>query len=475
MNNVINTVRQTINKYSMFQNGDKIVVGVSGGPDSVCLLHVLNLLKDEYQIKLYAAHLNHQLRGQAAEQDAAYVKELCEKLQVPVYIKSVDIRQLSKERAISEEVAGREERYAFFFKIARQVGARKIAVAQNMNDQAETVLMRFIRGTGLEGLSGIKPVREDGVVRPLLETGREAIEQYCQENGLNPRLDETNLKSIYTRNKIRLDLIPYIIKEHNSGFIQTAAKTAELIREDNDFIKDFVNNMIEKQLRADSKGIYIPVTFLLNQHLAIQRRVIRKAIDILKGNTANIEYKHIEEIVQMVNGKNTGKNIGKALDLPEGLRMEIVYNDVYLFRKGDSDKKNNSFYYPLKLDQQIFIKEINMTVTAYVSAKENLKNIELNDFTKAFDYNVINEEIYIRNRLPGDKFTPLGMDGTKKLKDFFIDLKVPRNKRDKVPIVATDKDILWVVGYRINDKYKCTNKTADVLIIQFSGGDTNVE
>ncbi|MDK2811100.1 MAG: tRNA(Ile)-lysidine synthase [Petroclostridium sp.] len=475
MNNVINTVRQTINKYSMFQNGDKIVVGVSGGPDSVCLLHVLNLLKDEYQIKLYAAHLNHQLRGQAAEQDAAYVKELCEKLQVPVYIKSVDIRQLSKERAISEEVAGREERYAFFFKIARQVGARKIAVAQNMNDQAETVLMRFIRGTGLEGLSGIKPVREDGVVRPLLETDREAIEQYCQENGLNPRLDETNLKSIYTRNKIRLDLIPYIIKEHNSGFIQTAAKTAELIREDNDFIKDFVNNMIEKQLRADSKGIYIPVTFLLNQHLAIQRRVIRKAIDILKGNTANIEYKHIEEIVQMVNGKNTGKNIGKALDLPEGLRMEIVYNDVYLFRKGDSDKKNNSFYYPLKLDQQIFIKEINMTVTAYVSAKENLKNIELNDFTKAFDYNVINEEIYIRNRLPGDKFTPLGMDGTKKLKDFFIDLKVPRNKRDKVPIVATDKDILWVVGYRINDKYKCTNKTADVLIIQFSGGDTNVE
>ncbi|MBZ4646738.1 MAG: tilS [Clostridia bacterium] len=459
----------------MFQNGDKIVVGVSGGPDSVCLLHVLNLLKDEYQIKLYAAHLNHQLRGQAAEQDAAYVKELCEKLQVPVYIKSVDIRQLSKERAISEEVAGREERYAFFFKIARQVGARKIAVAQNMNDQAETVLMRFIRGTGLEGLSGIKPVREDGVVRPLLETDREAIEQYCQENGLNPRLDETNLKSIYTRNKIRLDLIPYIIKEHNSGFIQTAAKTAELIREDNDFIKDFVNNMIEKQLRADSKGIYIPVTFLLNQHLAIQRRVIRKAIDILKGNTANIEYKHIEEIVQMVNGKNTGKNIGKALDLPEGLRMEIVYNDVYLFRKGDSDKKNNSFYYPLKLDQQIFIKEINMTVTAYVSAKENLKNIELNDFTKAFDYNVINEEIYIRNRLPGDKFTPLGMDGTKKLKDFFIDLKVPRNKRDKVPIVATDKDILWVVGYRINDKYKCTNKTADVLIIQFSGGDTNVE
>jgi tRNA(Ile)-lysidine synthase len=469
VDNVINTVRETIDKYNMFNPGDGVVVGVSGGPDSVCLLHVLHKLKDAYRIQLYGAHVNHQLRGQAAEQDALYVQELCNRLQIPVFITSINIKQISQEQSVSEEVAGRQQRYAFFFRIAKRVGANKIAVAQNMNDQAETLMMRFIRGTGLEGLSGIHPVRKDGVVRPLLEVKRKWIEQYCKENHLNPRLDETNLQAIYTRNKIRIHLIPQIIKEHNANFIQTAANTADLIREDHDFIEDYVNSIIGKQLKKDAKGLFIPSSFLLKEHVAIQRRMVRKVIEIFKGNTMNIEYKHIEEILQMARQGCTGT----AIDLPGDLRVEIIYDHIHLLNSTAVGKKTEKIFYPLKLNEQIFISELNSTVTARIIEKDDLASIELNNFTKAFDYNVINEEIYIRNRLPGDKFTPLGMKGTKKLKDFFIDLKIPKYKRDEIPIVATKTDILWVVGYRINEKYKCTHNTKKILIVKFSGGITN--
>ncbi|NLY43777.1 MAG: tRNA lysidine(34) synthetase TilS [Clostridiaceae bacterium] len=465
MERVIDTVRNTILKYNMFEKGDGVVVGVSGGPDSVCLLHVLHRLAHEFSLRLYAAHVNHCLRGDEAYRDADYVREFCSTLSIPLFIKEVDIRLISKQKSISEEVAGRKERYKFFFEVAQRVNASKIAVAHNRDDQAETLLMRLLRGTGLEGLAGIPPVREDGVVRPLLETEREQVEQYCSDNHLNPRIDHTNQQSIYTRNKIRLELIPYLKREYNPSFIKTAAQTADLLREDISFMNSYVENIMKGQVKVKGGEVSIPVDFLLSQHTAIQRRVLRKAVFLLKGDIVNIEYKHIESILQMIREKGTGK----MLDLPAGLRICQAYGYIYLFSKNNME--STPFNYPLIINGETYIRELGMKVVTWVVEKEELKKIKLDRFTKAFDYNVINKEIYIRNRVAGDRFSPYGMKGTKKLKDFFIDMKIPITERDKIPLVTAGEEIIWVVGYRTGNGYRITDATTRVLIIKFVGGD----
>ncbi len=465
MDSVVEQVKNTIEKHNMIKSGDGVVVAVSGGADSICLLHVLNKLKKQYKLELYIAHVNHLLRGQDSDEDAHYVQEFGNRLGIPVYIKKVDIKKVSKETRVSEEVAGRQERYSFFSQIAKEVGAQRIAVAQNRNDQAETMLMRLIRGTGLDGLSGIKPVRKDGIIRPLLHVERVEIEQYCRSNKLVPRMDETNLKPIYTRNKIRLDLIPYIKKEHNPNFVQAAAITSEIIREDNDFIEQYVYEFMQQQIIKKDNAIEIPIDFFTKEHIAIRKRVLRKAIEMLKGDVYNIEYKHIEEILQMLNKKHTGL----SLDLPSDMSALIAYDKLYILKHSSQRIKN--FIYPLIMDDNNYCKEVDLTIRMSVIEVKDAKNVATSSFVKIFDYNKVKKPIYIRNRIHGDRFAPFGMQGTKKLKDFFIDLKVPRHQRDYVPLVATEDDILWVVGYRINEKYKCTDSTKKVLMVEISGGN----
>ncbi len=464
MDSVIEQVKNTIETYNMIHSGDGVLVAVSGGADSICLLHILNKLKERYNLKLYVAHVNHMLRGEASENDARYVEEFSNKLGIPVYIKKVDIQMISKKKRVSEEVAGRQERYSFFSQIAKQVGAHKIAVAQNKNDQAETMLMRLIRGTGLDGLSSIKPIRKDGIIRPLLDVERVEIEQYCSRNQLLPRMDETNLEPIYTRNKIRLDLIPYIKKEHNPNFVQAAAITSKIIREDNDFIEQYVYDIMQQQIIKIDNTIEMPIEFLMKQHIAIRKRILRKAIEMLKGNVYNIEYKHIEEILQMLNKKHTGL----SLDLPSDMGVRIAYNKLYILNH--SSKRIKKFIYPLEMDESNYCKELDIAIKMRVIEAKDVKNISTSSFVKMFDYHKVNAPIYIRNRLPGDRFVPLGMEGTKKLKDFFIDLKVPRHQRDYVPLLATADDILWVIGYRINEKFKCSSDTDKALVIEIIGG-----
>ncbi|WP_300277188.1 tRNA lysidine(34) synthetase TilS, partial [Peptacetobacter sp.] len=213
---IFNKFVETIDKHNMISDGDKIIVALSGGPDSVCLIHLLNRLKESRNLEIYAAHLNHQIRGIEAQMDAMYVSELCNKLNIPVFIKSVDVPAYCEKNGLSLEEGARKVRYEMLYEIKRRTGSNKIAVGHNMNDQAETVIMRIMRGTGLQGLRGIEYVREDGIIRPILDIERKDIEEYCTKNELDPKIDKTNLESIYTRNRIRLELIPYM-KEHFNG------------------------------------------------------------------------------------------------------------------------------------------------------------------------------------------------------------------------------------------------------------------
>jgi tRNA(Ile)-lysidine synthetase, N-terminal domain len=238
----------------MLNKGDKIIIALSGGPDSICLAHMLSKIKDIYGITLYAAHVNHCLRGQEADEDEEYARSFCSENNIEFYSRRIDIKVMAKEKNLSSETAGREARYAYFDELKATLKADKIALAHNLNDQAETVLMRIMRGSGMEGLYGIKPVRDGIYIRPILGLSRSEIESYCKENNLTPRIDKSNLENIYNRNKVRLELIPYIQENFNKDIVNTLSRLSYIISRDNDFIEGFAKNRYDKYCSSEKNS-----------------------------------------------------------------------------------------------------------------------------------------------------------------------------------------------------------------------------
>ncbi len=249
---MINKVIKTIQKNNLIKENDKIVVAVSGGPDSMCLLHILNTLKNNYRYSIYVAHVNHMIREEADE-ETEYVQQFCDNLKIPCFVKKVDVIKIANQEKIGTEEAGRKIRYDFFEEVLKQVNANKIAIAHNANDNAETVLMNIFRGTGTSGLKGIEPIRDDKFIRPLIECERQEIEQYCETNKLNPKIDKSNFENTYTRNKVRNIIIPEIKNECNPNIIHALNKLSVIAREENDFIQRYVQDVIENQLLITNK------------------------------------------------------------------------------------------------------------------------------------------------------------------------------------------------------------------------------
>ena len=268
----------TIKKYNLIEKGDKIVLGLSGGPDSVCLLHILNRLREVLDIEVYAAHLNHQIRGLEAQQDALYVSQLCESLGVTFFVKSINVPQYCKDNKLSLEEGARKLRYEMFFEIKESLNANKIAIAHNMNDQAETVLMRMMRGTGLQGLKGIDYIRDGVIIRPILDIERSEIEAYCEEHKLNPRIDSTNLESIYTRNKIRLELIPYMKENFNSNVTESIVRMSNSLKCDNEFIEEEALKHFRNISCINEGNLEIKIEKFKNLHKSLKSRIIRHGI-----------------------------------------------------------------------------------------------------------------------------------------------------------------------------------------------------
>jgi tRNA(Ile)-lysidine synthase len=460
-------------QHQMLQKGDKIIVAVSGGPDSICLLHLLGSIKDEFALELHAAHVNHCLRGEESEGDEAYVREFCKDIGIPLHSKKVDINEYAKIKKLSSETAGREVRYSFFSELLEKLKADKIALAHNANDQAETMLMRIMRGTGIEGLLGIKPVREGIYIRPLLFLTRKEIERYCKENQLNPRIDSSNLQNIYNRNKIRLELIPYIQENFNNDIIQSLNRLSILITADNDFIEQ------ESELRYDSyskreneKIILVKEAF--DEKEAIITRMLRMAIRDLKGNLSNFEAKHIYDVIAL-----QSQGTGKSIMLPRGITAENTYGDISLYYRGkEKDLVKAEVFQIIDSNRikeahkdgaaiQIKLKGTDYYIEFSLEHKGSNVNFKKEDFIKFFDYDKVKDHIIIRTRKEGDKFTPYGMKGQKKLKDFFIDEKIPKDQRDNIPLLCFDEEIAWVVGYRVSENFKVTKDTDKILKVSF--------
>lgn len=455
---MLQKIIETIKENQMFNKREKIIIGVSGGPDSMCLLHILNSLRNTYSIDIIAAHLNHGLRGKDADEDEEYVKNFCEKNNIDFYSKRVNIEELSKKWGISSEMAGREARYAFFLELFNKLDANKIAIAHNANDQCETILMRIIRGTGLEGLEGIKPVRDEIYIRPLIKVTRDEIEDYCDKNNINPRIDKTNLENIYSRNKIRLELIPYIKENFNSHIIEVVNRLGENVKVDNDFIEKKSKEFFGKYCVVAPNKVKIK-SEAFDEHKALLSRIIRKAVEVLKGNLINFERVHVEYIM-LLQGGNTGKEI----ELPGGIRALNNYGEIILTKESKSDIKKDLGIYEIGLNEKNKIGKFNIQVN--ILDKKSLERVKENSLEQFFDYEKINGSISFRYRKEGDKFQPLGMKGTKKLKDIFIDLKIPKDLRDNIPIICVGEEIAWIVGYRISDKFKVDKTTNKILKIK---------
>lgn len=459
---MLGKVRKYIDKHSMIKKGDGIVVGLSGGPDSVCLLHVLSSLREEYDISLYAVHLNHMIRGEEAIRDEKHARDFAESLKVPFFSESIAVEEYAKQNKMSSEEAGRYLRYRLFNEVAKKYEASKIALAHNMNDQAETMIMRFLRGTGISGLKGISPVREGRYIRPILSCTREEIEAYCRDKALNPVIDSTNAKSIYTRNKVRLEIIPYIRKHFNPNIISNLFNNSEIIRDEDDFI----NNLSREKYEAMriSGGIRIEDFNLL--HRAMKRRIIRLLIEEFRGNLNQIESKHIEDCIDFIEGSGTGK----LISLPGGVNGRIEYD---AFKISKTEAREN-------FEEEVLIPGITRISDASVSIKTrilsgNSDNLRENKNVKYFDYNKIKGTLTIRNRREGDYIYPKGMSGRKKLKDIFIDKKIPREEREKMPLIALEDEILWAIGMRDTRNYKINENTERILEIYFEGGINNEE
>lgn len=421
-----------------------VLVGLSGGADSAALTHALCLLGKKYNFKVYAAHVNHGLRGETAERDEHFSKDFADKMGIEFFLLRADVKKIAEGEKISEELAGRKVRYDFFEQICREHNIEKIATAHHRNDNAETILMNFMRGSGIAGLCGI-PYERGNIIRPLLDITRAEIEAYCKENNLSYVTDETNLQTKYTRNKIRNILIPQIEELFNPSFVSTVTKNAEVLRVDEDYLNSEANRVYDEAVSKNSADVLC----LIKQHRAIQLRVIRKMTAEICG-TADVTSVVFEDIAELVMKNRTGSSI----DVSDGVSARIEYNRLIFERRGQECAE---FEYALKPGEEAFIPELGYTVI--IEKADSRKNDGWEYFSCPAD-----AVIKIRSRRSGDKFIPWGMRGTKKLKDFMIDEKIPKGERMRTGIITIDDKIAWVVGYRRDNRFRFDNTGIKIKI-----------
>lgn len=324
-------VIQTIKKYNLINSGDKIILGVSGGPDSIAMLDILRQLMSELKFDIFVVHINHNIRGKDADEDEKYVKEYCQKYNIKFFAKKIDVPTIAKNEKIGTEEAGRKVRYEYFEEILKETKSNKIAIAHNKNDKVETIIMHLLRGSGISGLKGIEPIRGNKFIKPLIECDRQEIEKYCRENNLQPRIDKTNFENEYTRNKIRNIVIPYIKKEFNPNIIETITRLAEVVSSEDDFIENIANENYKKLLIIEEKNrieLKLKEFNLLDE--VLKNRIILITTKKMFGSTQGIEKINISDIIKLCNN-----NIGNKFLMPNKSLKVLIQNKKINFIKID--------------------------------------------------------------------------------------------------------------------------------------------
>jgi tRNA(Ile)-lysidine synthase len=455
-------VLNTVNRYSMILPGEKVMVGVSGGPDSMALLYLLYDLREELECVLHIAHLDHMLRGEESRADAAYVAEHARKLGLPITAEAIDVHEMIMPKE-SLESSARRVRYEFYERVMASVRADKIAQGHNADDQAETVIMRLLRGSGAQGLGGIPPVRDSKYVRPLIEVSRSEIDEYLQQLQITPRQDLSNLNTVYKRNKIRHRLIPLLEQEYSPNIRHILGQTGDILRAEDELLTALAREAMDSCVQyPDDKTVMMRISDFRGYHLALQRRILRLAIRALTGELKGFDYDHISDLLNLALSGTTGS----IINLPREVLAEKTY-DLLVLRSGYQPEDSiGHFDYRVEVSGEMKIPGLGLSIKTKLEKTQDEHKISQADADRLranFDYDKIHGDLHLRNRRPGDRFQPLGMSGTKKLKDFFIDEKIPRAMRDSIPVLTDGNDILWIIGYRIDDRFKITSDTKTQL------------
>ncbi|MBI5359730.1 MAG: tRNA lysidine(34) synthetase TilS [Planctomycetes bacterium] len=462
---------QTIDAFNMLYNGDSIVVSASAGPDSTALLDILNTLSKEKRWKIHVAHLNHKIRGAESDADAEFVKNLALKYGLPFTIESIDIPSLAEKSTDSLENIAREQRYMFLKYVAETVGANKVATGHTIDDQAETVLLRLMRGTGLRGLQGILHVRRITkrspilVIRPLLEIDKELILGYLTQKKIDYRIDSTNLTNHYLRNKVRNTLIPKLQEEYNLEISTLLAQLANQSAEMFSYFEAEVSGALRRIIvEEEDNRITLDAKHLAREHIFLQTNIITSAITLLKGNTTGITYKHYRSILNLLekNGSCAEAQLpGKISILKEYDRLIIHYGPL------NESKLEEAFISNLRIPGITLIPELSLEIkTEIINASsfdfENFKKHKT-EMEEVIDHDKLFQQLAVRLRRKGDTFQPLGSTGSKKLKKLFIDKKIPASKRHETPIISCGNDIIWVVGCQLDRRFCITKSTNNIL------------
>ncbi len=452
----IQRIVTTINKYNMLKSGERIVIAVSGGADSVALLYVLLGMRLKWGFKLHLAHLNHMFRGEEAAQDAEFVRQLAQKHELPYSIEKFDVPAYKRRHKLSPQDAARRIRYQFLDKAATETGAAKIALGHTADDQAETMLMRILQGTGAEGLAGIPPQRGK-YIRPLIETSRKQIEEFLKEGGIPFRQDASNLSPKYLRNKLRLQLLPQLEREYNPNLRNSLNQLAQIVRAEDEWQAGHIAQLLPQIVDSSSQAVSIRLEAFKKQPLAIKRRLLRWGINQLKGDLKGIGFPHIEQLLKLINSEQGYKE----LHLPGQIMAQKSYRRLTLTRQTETGAAL-SYDYSLNVPGISALPAINMEIEARIMEQSALSGYPAGN-EAVLDFDKLKTPLSIRNRRAGDRFFPQGAVGAKKLKSFFIDHKTPLDQRDRIPLLVSADEIVWVCGYRISERYKISSDTKQVL------------
>lgn len=453
--NFFEKVKAYVEKFHMIESGESVVAGVSGGADSVCLLLFLKEYQRLVPFSLYCVHVEHGIRANANE-DAEYVSAICNSLGIPFFVYHEDVPGYARENGLSEEEAGRILRYEAFQRTLHEVaeGVGKIAVAHHQSDQAETVLFHLFRGSSIRGMAGMRPVREN-IIRPLLVVTREEIEQFLAKQRISYQTDETNLSDEYARNRIRHHILPVAKETINEKAVEHIAQTAEMLSQADDYFTELSVEYLNKNncLYRQEHEVRLSKKSLLQEKGLVCKYILMESISYVTGKRKDITDAHIEAIRRLLQ-----QNGSKQITLPYGLSVQMTYDTILFTQKKPNAEKTPDFYRQIKMKSFLY---------------EKNETIPQKKYTKWLSYDKIKSECSLkglaleeRTRQPGDYLVIDGQGHRKKLKEYMVEEKIPKDLRNSIPLLTIGSEVLWVAGFRINENYKVSEDTVEILEVQ---------
>jgi len=463
---LLEKVRQTISRYRMVEpGGGRVVLAVSGGPDSVALCHLFHRLQSELRLELVVAHVHHGLRGDDADEDARFVSAMAKALDLPAVVQAVDVRAWQRAHGGSLQMAARSLRFQVLSRTMAERGADRLALGHNADDQAEELLLRLLRGTGPRGLQGMAARGADGIIRPLLACHRAEILDYLARQGLSWREDRTNMEPWCQRNRLRLAVLPLLRDHFNSNLNATLVRTAAIFEDEEDFWESLVEEWLDRHARREREGVLsLPLPEFLEVHPALQRRLLRRGLELSRGHLTGFGFHHVDLLLGLCRSEGANREI----HLPNLAVAEKSYGRVTIRALQPAPEPfrheilGPGLHYLRDLDHTIFIEE---------REGESPVGFGNDPAQVVMDRDCVSFPLLLRSVQPGDRFRPLGMTGSKKLKDLFIDAKVSRSMRRLVPVLCDAQRILWVVGHRIDDRVRVTAQTRRLLRIEYRRGN----